>query len=232
MERVDKLLSNTGRWSRKEVRSLVKAGRVRVGAVVIRDAAEKVPEESILLVDGEAVAVETKVYLMLHKPSGVISSTEDPREKTVLDLLPESYRKQDLFPVGRLDKDTEGLLLLTNDGPLAHHLLSPRHHVEKTYFAKVEGTLQREDVDAFQAGIRLRDGTLCQAAGLEILSPNTALVTLQEGKYHQVKRMLASLGKPVLYLKRISMGKLRLDETLAPGEFRPLTQEERALLGL
>lgn len=232
MERVDKLLSNTGRWSRKEVRNLVKAGRVRVGGVVIRDAAEKVPDNTTLLVDGEAVLAESKVYLMMHKPSGVISSTEDPREKTVLDLLPESFRKQDLFPVGRLDKDTEGLLLLTNDGPLAHHLLSPRHHVEKTYFAQVEGILEREDVDAFQEGIQLRDGTRCQSAKLELLSANTAFVTLQEGKYHQVKRMLASRGKPVQYLKRVSMGKLCLDETLAPGAFRPLTSEERALLGL
>lgn len=229
MERVDKLLSSTGRWSRKEVKTLIKAGRIRAAGIVLRDPGEKLSEDTVLFVDGEAVLAETKVYLMMHKPSGVISSTDDPREKTVLDLLPESYQKQGLFPVGRLDKDTEGLLLLTNDGPLAHHLLSPRHHVEKVYYTEVDGTLGDEDVAAFAEGITLRDGTVCQKAGLEILSPpNLALVSLREGKYHQVKRMLASRGKPVVYLKRLAMGTLQLDKTLSPGEFRVLTQEEKA----
>ena len=233
MERADKLLSSTGRWSRKEVRVLIKAGRVRAGETVLRDPGEKLKEETILYVDGESVLAETKVYLMMNKPDGVISSTEDPREKTVLDLLPEHYRKQELFPVGRLDKDTEGLLLLTNDGPLAHHLLSPRHHVEKVYYTKVDGILDAEDIAAFAEGITLRDGTVCQKAGLEILSePNVALVRLREGKYHQVKRMLASRGKPVIYLKRLSMGTLRLDEALSPGEFRPLSEDERKNLAL
>lgn len=228
MERVDKLLSSTGRWSRKEVRTLMKAGRVRAEGTVLHDPGEKVKEETILYVDGEAVLAETKVYLMMNKPNGVISSTEDPREKTVLDLLPESLQKQGIFPVGRLDKDTEGLLLLTNDGPLAHHLLSPRHHVEKVYYTRVEGKLEEQDVTAFAEGITLRDGTVCQKAGLEILSPPSfALVRLREGKYHQVKRMLASRGKPVLYLKRLAMGSLKLDEKLAPGEYRFLTQEEK-----
>jgi 16S rRNA pseudouridine516 synthase len=150
----------------------------------------------------------------------------------VLDLLPEHLRRVGLFPVGRLDKDTEGLLLLTNDGPLAHDLLSPKKHVDKTYFVQVEGALSREDADAFAAGMTLGDGSLCLSAGLEILEPpDQALVILREGKYHQVKRMLAARGKPVRYLKRLTMGPLRLDEALGPGQWRELTAQERSALG-
>ena len=163
---------------------------------------------------------------MLHKPAGVLSAVEDRRQKTVLDLLPEELQKRGLSPVGRLDKDTEGLLLLTNDGELTHHLLSPRHHVDKVYYARVEGELEQADCEAFAAGMTLGDGLECMPAGLKILSPDEALVTLQEGKFHQVKRMLAARGKPVVYLKRLSMGPLQLDEVLQPGEFRHLTEEE------
>ena len=144
----------------------------------------------------------------------------------MVDLLPLPLRRRGLAPVGRLDKDTEGLLLLTDDGAMTHRLLSPKYHVDKTYFARVEGVLSEEDPAAFAAGIVLGDGLVCRPARLEILSPDTCLVTLQEGKYHQVKRMLASRGKPVQYLKRLSMGPLQLDETLAPGEYRRLTAEE------
>lgn len=227
MERLDKILSGTGRWSRREVKDLVRQGRV-----LLDDAPAKAPDQKIdprqtrLRVDGEEILYEQFTYLMLHKPAGVLSAVEDSRQKTVLDLLPEYLRRRNLSPVGRLDKDTEGLLLLTNDGDLAHRLLSPRHHVDKVYYARVEGALEESDVAAFAAGITLGDGLECLPAGLEILSPCEALVTLQEGKFHQVKRMLAARGKAVVYLKRLKMGPLTLDEALAPGAFRPLTEEE------
>lgn len=231
MERLDKILANTGRWSRKEVRELVRAGRVTVNGVVARTPEEKHDPASAFLVDGQPVSGERLVYLMLHKPAGLVSATEDPREPTVLTLLPEHLRRVGLFPAGRLDKDTEGLLLLTNDGPLAHRLLSPRWHVDKTYFVRVDGRLETADTEAFRRGLTLADGLECLPAGLEILEePDTAIVTLREGKYHQIKRMLASRGKPVLYLKRLTMGPLTLDPALEPRQWRPLTEEELAAL--
>ena len=169
---------------------------------------------------------------MLNKPAGDLTATEDRRQETVLDLLPPELRRRALSPVGRLDKDTEGLLLLTNDGQLAHRLLSPKSHVDKVYYARVDGALEPGDIAAFAAGMTLGDGLECLPAGLEILSPTEALVTLREGKFHQVKRMLAARGKPVLYLKRLSMGRLRLDPALAPGAWRMLTEEERSALNL
>lgn len=227
MERLDKLLANTGRWSRKEARELVKQGRVTVDGGVIRSAEEKYPPQAAVEVDGERLVHSRGTYLMLHKPAGVLSATEDKRQKTVLDLLPPHLRRLGLFPVGRLDKDTEGLLLLTDDGPLAHELLSPKKHVDKVYFVRVEGTLDGEDTAAFAAGMVLGDGLVCQSAGLEVLEePDTALVTLREGKFHQIKRMLAARGKPVRYLKRLSMGGLSLDPTLGPGEWRYLEEGE------
>lgn len=226
MDRIDKCLSGTGRWSRKEVKALLRAGRVTVNGVVARDPGEKVSPEMTLCVDGEVLNTDRLVYLMMNKPAGLISSTEDPRERTVLELLSPELRKLGLFPVGRLDKDTEGLLLLTNDGPLAHHLLSPRHHVEKVYFVKVRGELVEEDVTAFAQGLTLRDGTVCKPAGLRILGEDSALVRLYEGKYHQVKRMMAARGKLVVYLKRLSMGSLQLDEGLEAGQWRHLSEEE------
>lgn len=232
MERLDKLLAGTGRWSRKEVRELVRAGRVTVNGAAARKPEEKYPPEADIRVDGEGVACGGMVYLMLHKPDGYISSTEDPRERTVLELLPEHLRRVGLFPAGRLDKDTEGLLLLTNDGALAHELLSPKKHVDKTYFVRVDGALDAQDAQAFHAGMTLGDGTVCQSAKLELLArPDEALVTLREGKYHQIKRMLAARGKPVVYLKRLTMGPLKLDETLEKGQWRELTPEERRALG-
>ena len=168
---------------------------------------------------------------MLHKPAGLVSATEDPRQPTVLELLPQHLRRVGLFPAGRLDKDTEGLLLLTNDGPLAHRLLAPRNHVDKTYFVRVDGELDGADAAAFAAGMMLEDGLACLPAGLEVLEqPDTALVTLHEGKYHQIKRMLAARGKPVVYLKRLTMGPLMLDPALERGEWRPLSAEEVAAL--
>ena len=231
MERLDKVISATGKKSRREVKELVRQGRIYVDGKVASAADMKVdPEKAEILLDGENIGYEKYTYVMLHKPAGVLSAVEDKRQKTVLDLLPEELQRRGLSPVGRLDKDTEGLLLLTNDGELTHRLLSPRHHVDKVYYARVEGPLEETDCVAFAEGITLGDGLECMPAGLKILSPNEALVTLQEGKFHQVKRMLASRGKPVVYLKRLSMGNLQLDETLLPGEFRMLTKEELASL--
>lgn len=168
---------------------------------------------------------------MLHKPAGVLSATEDRSQPTVLDLLPPEMKRRGLFPVGRLDKDTTGLLLLTDDGPLAHGLLSPKKHVDKVYLARVDGQVDGADAAALAAGLTLGDGTVCLPAGLEPLGDgSTCLVTLQEGKYHQVKRMLAARGKPVLTLHRLRMGPLTLDEGLKPGKWRFLTPRERAEL--
>lgn len=223
--RLDKLLADTGKWSRKDAKALLKQGRVRVDGEVEKSADRKVdPMAQSVTVDGERVGWAEFRYLMLHKPGGVLTATEDHHQKTVIDLLPAEYR--DLFPVGRLDKDTEGLLLLTDDGELAHRLLSPRHHVDKVYLAEIDGEVDPSDVAAFAAGLTLGDGTQCLPAGLESLGEGRCLVTLREGKFHQVKRMLALRGKPVVKLKRLSMGELTLDEALLPGQFRLLTAEE------
>ncbi|MPM72555.1 Ribosomal small subunit pseudouridine synthase A [bioreactor metagenome] len=231
MERLDKLLSDTGRWTRSQAKELIRAGRVRVNGA-LGAAKEKYGACDVITVDGQALDREEFHYLMLNKPAGLVSATEDPREPTVLELLPEHLRRVGLFPAGRLDKDTEGLLLLTNDGQLAHRLLSPKKHVDKTYLVRVEGVLAEQDVQAFAGGLLLGDGLQCLPAGLELLEADTALVTLREGKYHQIKRMLAARGKPVRYLKRLTMGPLKLDPVLAPGAYRPLTEEELGALPL
>ena len=231
MERLDKILSATGKWSRREVKELLRQGRVTVDGSRPTGPEMKIdPEQCEILVDGASAGYEAYTYLMLHKPAGVLSAVEDRKQKTVLDLRPRELQRRGQFPVGRLDKDTEGLLLLTNDGDLAHRLLSPRHHVDKVYYARVDGRLEAEDCRAFAAGITLADGLVCLPARLEILSDCEALVTVQEGKFHQVKRMLAQRGKPVLYLKRLAMGPLRLDDDLPPGAFRRLTDSERQQL--
>ena len=233
MERLDKIISATGKKSRREVREMVRQGRVLVDGKPAPAADMKVdPQTAVILLDGEPLGYEKFTYVMLHKPAGVLTATEDRRQETVLDLLPPELRRRALSPVGRLDKDTEGLLLLTNDGQLAHRLLSPKSHVDKVYYARVDGALEPGDIAAFAAGMTLGDGLECLPAGLEILSPTEALVTLREGKFPQVKRMLAARGKPVLYLKRLSMGRLRLDPALAPGAWRMLTEEERSALNL
>lgn len=227
--RLDKIIAASGRYSRREVKLLIRQGRVLVDGMPARSPEDKVdPEAAEITVNGEVLPYRCHTWLMLHKPAGVLSATEDGRGKTVLDLLPPELQRQGLFPVGRLDKDTEGLLLLTNEGGLAHDLLSPRHHVDKVYFARTAGTLTEEDRRAFAEGMEL-NGLRCLPAELEILSAGTeseALVTLREGKFHQVKRMLAQRGKPVLYLKRVKMGNLTLDPALARGEYRYLTDEE------
>ncbi len=228
--RLDKWIASTGIASRKEVKLYAKQGRISVNGVVARSAEDKLdPEADVVLLDGKAVSYHEFTYVMMHKPAGVLSATEDKREETVLDLLPPELQKQDLFPVGRLDKDTEGLLLLTNDGSLAHELLSPRHHVDKVYLALTDGCVNQADCEAFAAGMELGDGLHCMPAGLEILEAgeeSRVLVTLREGKFHQVKRMLAACGKPVKYLKRLSMGSLILDEKLDKGSWRFLENDE------
>lgn len=232
MERMDKLLASTGRWSRKEGKELIRQGRVLAdGRPVGRPEERYEPGGVHITVDGEVVDVSPFVYVMLHKPAGLLSATEDSRQPTVLDLLPPELKRRGLFPVGRLDKDTTGLLLLTDDGELAHRLLSPKKHVDKVYVARVEGRIDREDVRVLGEGMTLGDGLRCLPAGLEPLGDGgMCLVTLREGKYHQVKRMLAARGKPVLALHRLSMGSLTLDEGLKPGQWRFLSKDERAKL--
>lgn len=226
--RLDKLLADTGRWSRREAKALIRKGAVQVNGETVREADAKVSTEDLHLeVCGQPVSWQKYTYLMMYKPAGVLTATEDRRQPTVLDLLPETLRRQGVAPVGRLDKDTEGLLLLTNDGALAHRLLSPKYHVDKVYYAQIAGTVDQADVRAFAEGMVLEDGTICQSAGLESLGEGLCLVTLREGKFHQVKRMLAARGKPVTYLRRLSMGTLILDKKLKKGEFRPLTPEEQ-----
>lgn len=228
MERLDKILAGTGRWSRKEARELVRAGRVTVNGVLAKSVEEKTAREGLdLRVDGVPAGGARFCYLMLHKPAGLICATEDLKQKTVLDLLPAHLRQIGVFPAGRLDKDTEGLLLLTNDGAVAHRILSPRWHVDKVYLVQVDGQPDAEDVRMFAQGMVLGDGLRCLPADLALLpEAHSAQITIREGKYHQIKRMFAARGKPVRYLKRLSIGPLALDPALKPGEWRQLTREE------
>lgn len=225
--RLDKFLSDMGIASRKELKDIIRAGRVTVdGAAVSQPEAKIDPEENAVALDGEALSYRRYRYYMMDKPAGVLTATEDKNQKTVLDLMTPEERRMGLFPVGRLDKDTSGLLLLTDDGVFAHRVISPRSEVEKIYYARVDGDVTEADVSAFAEGIVLRDGTHCLPAGLERTGEGRCLVTVMEGKYHQVRRMLASRGKPVLELRRLSVGALSLDGTLAPGEYRELAQSE------
>lgn len=231
MERLEKLLAGTGKWSRREVKALVRQGLVRVDGRLAASAEDKLdPAAAIITVAGETISLCRFTYVMLHKPAGVLTATEDRKQPTVLDLLPPELRRIGLAPVGRLDKDTEGLLLLTNDGELAHRLLSPKYHVDKRYLARVDGELSAADAEAFARGMTLGDGLECLPAGLEVLPDRVCVVTLREGKFHQVKRMLAARGAPVLYLKRLSMGPLTLDDSLAAGAYRLLRAEEISAL--
>lgn len=222
MMRLDKFLSEAGVASRKELKTMIRQGRVSVEGIPAKKPEDKVDENSRITVDGVPVTLRGQLVLMLHKPAGYVTSTEDPRDRTVMELLPAEY--QDLFPVGRLDKDTEGLLLFTNDGDLCHKLTSPKYQVEKEYFARTEGVIDESDIAAFREGIELRDGTKCLPAELR-KNDEGCVVVVREGKYHQVRRMLASRGKPVIYLRRQREGKLTLGE-LEKGTFRILTSEE------
>lgn len=233
--RIDKILANIGYGSRKEVKKLLKDRVVTVNGRTVTDAKTHVdPKKDEMTVYGEKIEYKEHIYLMMNKPAGVISATEDVREKTVIDLLEMEDAVYEPFPVGRLDKDTVGLLLLTNDGGLAHQLLSPKKHVPKTYYALVDGTVTEEDKKAIAAGVTLDDGYITKPAQLNILRSGEIRseieLTITEGKFHQVKRMFEAVGKKVVYLKRLSMGPITLDEDLAEGEYRELTDEEVDLL--
>ena len=223
--RLDRLLCALGVASRSGCRELIKAGRVRIGESVCRDGGAGVPDGAPVLLDGTPLDVRLTRHVMLFKPAGVLTAREDPSRQTVMDLLPPVYTALGCMPVGRLDMDTTGLLLLTTDGALAHRLIAPARHVDKVYTARVDGCLTGEDAARFAAGIPLKDFTALPAR-LEILSPQTARVTVQEGKHHQVKRRFGAVGKPVLQLHRERFGPLQLDGSLSPGQYRELTQEE------
>lgn len=232
--RLDKLLSNMGFGSRKEVKILVKGQSVKVDGEVVKDATKHVdPEAQVVTVFGERVLYQEFIYLMMHKPPGVISATEDKHDQTVIDLLDPFHIQFEPFPVGRLDKDTEGFLLITNDGQLTHNLLSPKKHVPKVYFAKIEGKVEQADIDAFAQGVTLEDGYHTKPGILKILKSDEQSeieLEISEGKFHQVKRMFEAVDKKVIYLKRLSMGLLELDKDLALGEYRELTEEELKLI--
>ena len=229
MIRLDKYLADMGVGTRSEVKKYIKQGKISVDGQVVKSADMKVEIETQLVTfQGQRVGYEEFEYYMLHKPAGVVSATTDAKDKTVIDLITDKKRK-DLFPVGRLDKDTEGLLLITNDGDMAHRLLAPKKHVDKVYYARIDGRVTEEDVLAFQEGISIGQGEVAKPAKLEILKADEISeihVTIQEGKFHQVKRMFHTIGKEVLYLKRLSMGSLLLDESLPLGAYRKLTREE------
>ena len=227
--RLDKLLAHVGAATRSGCRELLRAGRVTVNGQTARDGAMPVGEGAAIALDGKPLDTRLTRHLMLHKPAGVLTAREDAGQRTVMDLLPPVYSSLGCMPVGRLDKDTTGILLLTTDGELAHRLLAPGRHVEKVYRAQVQGTLDEGDAAAFAAGIALQDFTALPAK-LEILSPDTALVTVREGKYHQIKRMFGARGKPVLFLHRLRFGPLALDEGLSPGQYRELSEKEIAAL--
>lgn len=230
MMRLDKYLCETGFGTRSQVKDLLKKGQVMVNGEVVKKPELKINETTDqILCQGKKASYQKNIYLMLHKPAGVVSATEDNREKTVLDLVRPEDRKNGLFPVGRLDKDTEGLLLLTDDGELAHQLLSPKKHVDKTYYAKIDGQVTEEHVEQFREGLDIGDEKKTLPAVLTILlsGPVSEIeVTIHEGRFHQIKRMFEAVGCKVTYLKRLSMGSLVLDETLPPEEYRPLTEAE------
>ena len=232
--RVDKLLSNVGVASRAELKKYCKQGLISVNGKVINNPGVQVDSENDdVRFNGEKIVYREFVYIMLNKPDGYISATYDKYDPIVLDLIDQSYLVFEPFPVGRLDKDTEGLLVLTNDGQLAHRVLSPKKHVPKTYYAKIQGKVTEEDILAFEKGVILDDGYETMPSQLKILKSDDMSkieLTIHEGKFHQVKRMFESVGKKVVYLKRLSMGKLKLDESLKLGEYRELTEEEVKLI--
>lgn len=231
MMRIDKYLAEMGQGTRSEIKKLIRSGRVMVDGETVKKPEFKIDETTQKVsLEGKQIGYAKKEYYMLHKPAGVISATKDDRDKTVLDLITDKKRN-DLFPVGRLDKDTEGLLLITNDGELAHRLLSPAHHVDKQYYALVEGELPADAVSQMEQGVTLEDGTVTRPARLELLPEKEGeftrtLLTIHEGKFHQVKRMFEALGCKVVFLKRLSMGNLVLDPELETGAYRPLTEGE------
>lgn len=233
-ERLDKILANMGYGSRKDVKKIIRDGKVKVNNTIILNNEFKVnPYEDEIYFNNEEVLYREYIYIMLNKPQGLVSSTDDPKTRTVIDLLDEEYLIYKPFPVGRLDKDTEGLLMLSNDGKLAHELLSPKKGVSKKYYVEVDGFVEDKYIEIFKDGITLDDGYKTLPSDLEIIDANIiskVYLTIKEGKFHQVKRMFESIDMKVLFLKRISMGSLVLDESLSPGEYRELTENEIELL--
>lgn len=233
-QRLDKVLSNFGFGSRTEIKGAVKNGLVKVDGQVVKDSGMHVnPENNTIEMNGQKLNYRKNIYLMMNKPQGVISATTDTRQRTVFDILPEQYKCFDLFPAGRLDIDTEGLVLMTNDGQLSHEILSPRKHVPKQYYAKILGRVTDTDIEAFQKGVVLDDGYKTLPAILEISKSDyesEIKLTIVEGKFHQVKRMFEAVGKKVTYLKRLSMGKLVLDESLKLGQCKELGESDIKLL--
>jgi len=231
--RLDKYLADMGIGTRSEVKNLIRKGAVIINGTLCKKAEEKVSTDDTILINNTPVSYVTKEYFMLYKPAGVLSATSDKNCKTVIDLI-ETKKRKDLFPVGRLDKDAEGLLLITNDGELAHRLLSPKKHVKKVYFARLDGIITEEKKKILENGIKLEENFITLPASLTILSANREQsevnITIYEGKFHQVKRMFEAIGLTVTYLKRLSMGNLVLDKELDRGAYRPLTEEELALL--
>ncbi|GAA0109041.1 MULTISPECIES: pseudouridine synthase [Clostridium] len=235
MERLDKVLSNLGYGTRKEIKQVVRKGLIEVNGEIVKDNGMQIdPEVDKILVNGEEIFYRKYIYLMMNKPDGVVSATFDNRDETVIDLLEIEHQVFEPFPVGRLDKDTVGLLLLTNDGELNHRLISPKWKVDKVYYAKIDKKVTEADIKKFKNGITLDDGYICKEAKLEILessdSGSEVMITIQEGKFHQVKRMFEAVDKSVVYLKRVEFGTLQLDEDLEEGEYRELTEEEVAIL--
>ena len=231
--RLDKFLKENGICSRSEAKKILKQGLVEINGVLIKDSDYKLDEnKDVVTYKGEVINYQEYVYLMVNKPAGVICATEDYKDKTILDLVNE-YRHKNLFPFGRLDKDSVGLVILSNNGKLAHELLSPKKHVEKKYYLKIKGRLTKDDIEAFKNGIILEDDYRCKSATLEIIKSDEISechVIISEGKFHQLKRMFKMLDKEVVYLKRISFGKINLDESLQEGEYRLLSQYEIDLL--
>ncbi|MBQ7447607.1 MAG: rRNA pseudouridine synthase [Eubacterium sp.] len=229
--RLDKYLADMGIGTRSEIKTKIRKGNVTVDGSIIKDAGFQVSDASVVIYCGQEVSYEAYVYYMLNKPSGVISASDDETQTTVIDLITERNRR-DLFPVGRLDKDTEGLLLITNDGPLAHRLLSPRHHVDKVYYARIDGIVSDQEIKAFSSGLTVDDTFTAMPADLKVLRTvpenrtSEVEITIREGKYHQIKRMFHAVDMEVLFLKRIQMGSLVLDPALSPGEYRRLTESE------
>lgn len=226
MERLDKLISAMGLASRREVKALVRHGDIRVEGVVCRDPAERYEEGTQASFCGRPVLLKSRFYYMMNKPAGYLSATEDRREKTVMDLLSPQLQAQGLFPAGRLDRDSHGLLLLTNDGDFAHRVMSPRQHVDKLYYVRYEGVLNKNAQEIFARGMMIDGGEQCLPANLALCGEGEAYVTVQEGKYHQVKRMIWAVGGKVCYLKRLAVGPVRLDPGLAEGAVRELTAQE------
>lgn len=226
MDRIDKIIASQGLYSRSDVKYLVSRKRVAIDGEVVRSSGQKAdPEKNVITIDGKPLTVKKQIYLMLHKPKGYVSATEDKEHQTVLALVPSEFKGRDLFPAGRLDKDTTGLMIITDDGVLAHNILSPRKHVQKVYGVELDIPVTEEMQKGFAAGVELNDG-LCKEASLIITGERTAEVTLREGRYHQIKRMFGCYGAKVVELHRIAMGDLYLPDDLAEGECRELTEEE------